>query len=124
MLETVHVGSQSIDRYEASVGAELVAQLQTLAAPLRGARILHLNATPYGGGVAELLRSEVPLLRDLGLAADWKIIAGNDAFFAVTKIGIFVPSLPEAKSCFVSYAVLSTGSFATSNGDWVRFSRS
>jgi trehalose synthase len=85
MLETVHVGSQSIDRYEASVGAELVAQLQTLAAPLRGARILHLNATPYGGGVAELLRSEVPLLRDLGLAADWKIIAGNDAFFAVTK---------------------------------------
>ena len=33
-------------------------------------------------------------------------------FFAVTKIGIFVPSLPDANSCFVSYAVLSTGSFA------------
>ena len=85
MLETVHVGAQSIHRYATSVGAELVAQLHTLAAPLRGLRVLHLNATPYGGGVAELLRSEVPLLRDLGLAADWKIIAGNDPFFAVTK---------------------------------------
>src|SRR5690349_2548371 len=85
MLETVHVGSQSISRYETSVGSELVAQLQTLAAPLRGLRVLHLNATPYGGGVAELLRSAVPLLRDLGLAAHWKIIAGNDAFLAITK---------------------------------------
>src|SRR5829696_6012555 len=31
------------------------------AAP--GARVLHLNATPYGGGVAEILRSEVPDLK-------------------------------------------------------------
>jgi trehalose synthase len=85
MLETVYVGVQSIGNYVPSASAETVAQLKTLAAPLRGARVLHLNATPYGGGVAELLRSEVPLLRDLGLAADWRIIAGDDAFFAVTK---------------------------------------
>jgi trehalose synthase len=85
MLETVDVGVQCIDCYQASAGAEAVAQLKTLAAPLRGARVLHLNATPYGGGVAEILRSEVPLLRDLGLAADWKIITGDQAFFAVTK---------------------------------------
>jgi trehalose synthase len=56
-----------------------------LAEPLRGARVLHLSATSYGGGVAELLRSEVPLLRDLGIAADWKIIAGDERFFSVTK---------------------------------------
>ena len=47
---------------------------------------MRLNATPYGGGVAEeILRSEVPLLRDLGLAADWKTITGDASFFAVTK---------------------------------------
>src|SRR5215207_11353439 len=85
MLETVDVGTQCIDCYEASAGAEAVARLQALAAPLRGARVLHLNATPYGGGVAEILRSEVPLLRDLGLVADWKLITGDEAFFAVTK---------------------------------------
>jgi len=85
MLETVHVGVQCIDWYVASAGADAVAGLKALAAPLRGARVLHLNATPYGGGVAEILRSEVPLLRDLGLAADWKVVTGDQAFFAVTK---------------------------------------
>ena len=85
MLETVDVGAQCIECYEASAGAEAVGQLRVLAAPLRGARVLHLNATPYGGGVAEILRSEVPLLRDLGLIADWKLITGDEAFFSVTK---------------------------------------
>jgi trehalose synthase len=85
MLETVDVGTQCIDCYELSAGADAVVQLKALAAPLRGARVLHLNATPYGGGVAEILRSEVPLLRDLGLVADWKLITGDEAFFSVTK---------------------------------------
>lgn len=85
MLQTVDVGVQCIDCYEASAGGDIVEQLRTLAAPLRGVRILHLNATPYGGGVAEILRSEIPLLRDLGVAADWRIITGDQAFFSVTK---------------------------------------
>ena len=72
MLEAVDVGTQDLDLYEQSAGAEAVAQLRELAAPLEGARILHINATPYGGGVAEILRSEIPLLRNLGLLADWK----------------------------------------------------
>jgi trehalose synthase len=71
MLETVDVGTQDLDPYEGSVGAE--AQLRGLAAPLEGARILHVNATPYGGGVAEILRSDIPLLRDLGILANWKL---------------------------------------------------
>jgi trehalose synthase len=85
MLQTVDVGVQHIDSYASSAGAEVVEELRALAAPLRDARILHLNATPYGGGVAEILRSEVPLLRDLGLSVDWKLITGDDAFFSITK---------------------------------------
>lgn len=85
MLDKVDVGTQSIDAYVASAGEEAVEELRALAAPLRGARVLHLNATPYGGGVAEILRSEIPLLRDLGLEADWRIIHGDETFFAVTK---------------------------------------
>lgn len=85
MLESVDVGRQSVESYAATAGDEVVARLRVLAEPLRGARVLHLNATPYGGGVAEILRSEVPLLRDLGLAADWKIITGDRDFFTVTK---------------------------------------
>ncbi len=85
MLETVDVGTQRIEFYKASVGSEAIARLRALASPLRGARILHLNATPYGGGVAEILRSQIPLLRDLGIEASWKIIFGDQAFFSVTK---------------------------------------
>jgi trehalose synthase len=85
MLETVDVGTQDLNLYERSAGAEAVAQLRQLAAPLEGARIVHVNATPYGGGVAEILRSEIPLLRDLGLLADWKLITGDQIFFSVTK---------------------------------------
>lgn len=80
MLETVDVGTQCVDCYEASAGAQAISQMRALAEPLRGARVLHLNATPYGGGVGEILRSEAPLLRDLGLAADWKIITGDEKF--------------------------------------------
>src|SRR5207247_7253217 len=86
MLEQVHVGVASIAWYERSAGAERIAQLRTLAAPLRGVRVLHVNATPYGGRVAEILSSEIPLLRDLGLAADWRVIRGDTDFFRVTKL--------------------------------------
>jgi trehalose synthase len=85
MLETADVGTQDLNLYEQSAGAEAVAQLRELASPLEGARILHVNATPYGGGVAEILRSEIPLLRDLGILADWKLITGDQTFFSVTK---------------------------------------
>ena len=85
MLQTVDTGLLCLAGYELSAGAEAVDQLRNLARPLRGCRVLHLNATPYGGGVAEILRSEVPLLQDLGIEAHWKIIAGDDAFFTVTK---------------------------------------
>jgi trehalose synthase len=85
MLERVDVGTQSIDNYAASSGADTIAALRALASDLHGLRVLHLSATPYGGGVAEILRSEIPLLRDLGLVADWKLIHGDSAFFSATK---------------------------------------
>jgi trehalose synthase len=85
MLDQIGLSRQSLNAYEASAGADAISELHALAAPLRGARILHINATPYGGGVAEILRSEIPLLRDLGIQADWRIIAGDESFFSVTK---------------------------------------
>jgi trehalose synthase len=85
MLRTVAVGSQSLESYRDSAGDRAIDALHELARDLRGARVLHLSATPYGGGVAELLRSQVPLLRSLGVDVDWRIIAGTDEFFTVTK---------------------------------------
>lgn len=85
MLQNVEVGRSSLDKYRASAGDEAVEELRELAETLRGLRVLHLNTTTYGGGVAEILRSEVPLLRDLGIIASWKTIPGSNDFFSVTK---------------------------------------
>jgi trehalose synthase len=85
VLEHVDIGSQTIGSYEASAGPELIERVRDLARPLRGMRLLHVSATPYGGGVAELLRSKIPLLRDLGIRADWKLIRGDAQFFGITK---------------------------------------
>jgi trehalose synthase len=86
LLQAVDVGRLSLSAYRGIAPEETLDQLRTLGRDLTGARVLHVNATPYGGGVSELLRSEVPLLNDLGLVADWKVITGDDAFFKVTKL--------------------------------------
>ncbi len=86
MLQTVDVGVRSMDAYRGVVPDAIMDELSRCAADLRGSRVLHVNATPYGGGVSELLRSLVPLLNDLGLIADWKVISGDAPFFQATKV--------------------------------------
>jgi trehalose synthase len=85
MLQKVAVGRWSLDAYEGIAPGAILEELRAHARSLAGARILHVNATPYGGGVSELLRSSVPLLRDLGLTVDWKVIGGSQDFFHATK---------------------------------------
>ena len=46
---------------------------------------MHLSATAFGGGVAEINYALIPLMQDAGLDAEWRIIRGADEFFAVTK---------------------------------------
>ena len=74
-----------MDAYRDIVPDPILEGLREQARALRGARILHVNATAYGGGVSELLRSSVPLLRDLGLTVDWKVIGGRNDFYRATK---------------------------------------
>jgi len=85
MLQLVDIGPRSIGGYRGIATDEVLDQLSTVARELRGVRVAHVNATPYGGGVSELLRSTVPLLNDLGLVAHWKTIFGDNRFFQVTK---------------------------------------
>ncbi|MHB0977001.1 MAG: glycosyltransferase [Candidatus Aquicultorales bacterium] len=86
MLTTVPIGTKSLEQYEAIVGEEIVRRARDLAKELSGAKILHISSTAFGGGVAELLYTLVPLTRDLGIDIDWKIIYGSDDFFTVTKL--------------------------------------
>jgi trehalose synthase len=85
MLDQVPLKPKLLDRYRAAVGDEPVERILDLARKLEGARILHVNATSYGGGVAEILATLVPLMKGLGLQADWQVMYGADDFFNVTK---------------------------------------
>ncbi len=85
MLQRVTVGRWSLEAYRGIVPEHILEELHQYADALRGARILQLNATAYGGGVSELLRSAVPLMNDLGLFVDWEVIAGSPRFFRATK---------------------------------------
>lgn len=86
MLEEVHVPPLSLGAYESVAGEEAIAEVRRLAEPLRDARILHVNATKFGGGVAEILPTLTGLMRDAGLHAEWRIMPGSDEFFNVTKL--------------------------------------
>ncbi len=86
MLEEVKVPPLSLEAYGEVAGEEAVSEIRRLAEPLRGARILHVNATKFGGGVAEILPTLTGLMRDVGLEAEWRLMPGNDQFFNVTKL--------------------------------------
>ncbi|MGQ0634107.1 MAG: glycosyltransferase [Planctomycetaceae bacterium] len=72
-------------RYEAVVGPQEVRRLRQLASRLQGRRMVHVNSTRAGGGVAEILSWMVPLMQELGLSARWEVISGSPDFYRVTK---------------------------------------
>ena len=74
MLERVPLLAKELDDYVDVVEPGTIERIRGLAEPLKGARVLHVNATAYGGGVAELLATHVPLLRSAGLEAEWQVI--------------------------------------------------
>ena len=84
-LQKVSVGGRAIDQYASVIGEQKIEELKALASRLKGARVLHINSTAYGGGVAEILRSYIPLLRSLGVDARWEVIRGHDEFYNITK---------------------------------------
>ena len=84
-LQQVNVGHKALGDYATIASRGLMGQIRALAEPLAGKRVLHLSATAFGGGVAEILYTLVPLMRDAGLETEWRVIHGQDDFFDVTK---------------------------------------
>jgi trehalose synthase len=76
-------------RLEPIIGAERVDALVEAARSLRSLlgdrRIVNVNSTATGGGVAEMLATLLGYVRGIGLDATWVVIEGNPGFFRVTK---------------------------------------
>jgi trehalose synthase len=75
-----------VDLYERELGSLLMNSLRSLVQGLYNVRVAHINATSFGGGVAELLHRQIPLMNQLGESVgfhtDWYILnVDNPAFY-------------------------------------------
>ena len=86
MLQPVGVGHKTLADYTHLVGRDLIEEIRQSADDLKGLKVLHLSATAFGGGVSEILYTLVPLMRDVGIEADWQVIIGREEFYNATKI--------------------------------------
>jgi trehalose synthase len=107
-MRRVELASKAMEDYRGLIGDEAVAAIEKLAEPLRDARVLHVNATANGGGVAELLPALISLKRGLGLEAEWHVLSGNDPYFELTKKlhnglqGMDVDLVPEHAALYLA----------------------
>jgi len=75
----------NITDYQPLVGEEKIEELLRLGEELKGLKLQQINSARFGGGVAEMLLSLIPLEKSLGLDVTWDVIEGNPAFFTYTK---------------------------------------
>ena len=74
-----------LETYASFIGNEKIERLQSISQQLKGLKVLELNSTAQGGGVAEMLYSSIPFLNMLGIEAEWKIIQGHKDYFECTN---------------------------------------
>jgi trehalose synthase len=84
-LSTVSLNKLSLKNYAKIIGEKEIENIQALANKLAGKSVVHVSSTAFGGGVSEMLHRIVPLMKDVGLEAEWKVIRGEKEFFDVTK---------------------------------------
>jgi trehalose synthase len=125
MLQLVNVGHKSLADYATIATRGLMEEIRALAEPLAGARVLELSATAFGGGVAEIQYTLVPLMQDAGLDVEWRIIRGADEFFAATKtIHNALQGNPqgltdEQRACFTHFQELNAREIDIEEYDFV-----
>lgn len=90
LVQTNPEALNMVELYEKELGSLIMDSLRTLVKGLSNVRVAHVNATAFGGGVAELLHRQVPLMNQLGapvnFQTDWYILNVDDpAFYDMTK---------------------------------------
>jgi len=76
---------KTLDDYRQIVGDDVIGDIYAKARSLQGKKIVQINSTHQGGGVAEILSSLVPLMNDIGIEVDWRVLHGTSDFFTITK---------------------------------------
>jgi len=85
MVTSIKLGPIKLSKYANLISTEVFSEIEGLARKLAGLKVVHLNTTATGGGVAEILHTLVPLLNGVGLNATWYTIKAQKEFFETTK---------------------------------------
>lgn len=79
------LSNRQLRDYQTIIGEPILDSLRLTAQNLKKYKIVEINATANGGGVAELLSTQMPLSNDLGVNSRWWVLPPNDEFFSITK---------------------------------------
>lgn len=74
-----------LEDYAPIVTSGVIGEIKELARLLGSVKVVNVNSTKEGGGVAEILGWLIPILEDLGMTVEWEVITGEKEFFTVTK---------------------------------------
>jgi len=85
MLPKVETPIQKLEEYKGLTSEELFEEIESLAKPFKNLKIIIVNSTPRGGGVAEILKSLIPIMKGVGIRAEWYTIPPREDFFKITK---------------------------------------
>jgi len=72
-------------KYEGILGKKKIKNLLKKAAKFESKKVLHINSTKFGGGVAEILQNMIPMMNELNLDAHWEVFSAPEKFFEITK---------------------------------------
>ena len=84
-MRKVPTTEKRLGSYAGIAPVDLLAHITQTAEQLKGLRVVHVSATPSGGGVAEILKSLVPLMQSVGIETEWYVIEPDELFFDVSK---------------------------------------
>ncbi|MFO7881790.1 MAG: glycosyltransferase [Kosmotogaceae bacterium] len=84
-MKSVQISTKRIDDYLEFMDKEKKEELFGLMDKVKGIKVLNINATAFGGGVAEILQTLVPLMKDAGINVEWKVIEAEKEFYEFTK---------------------------------------
>ena len=85
MLKKVDLKKKDLSDYYRYLSEEKIKQIEKSFKRLEDKKIIHINSTSSGGGVAQILTSLVPLFNSGGLDVSWYKIDAQKSFFEITK---------------------------------------
>lgn len=124
-MEIIKTGIKQFENYREFLDKDLEIELEYYLKAMKGKKIGMVNSTAYGGGVAEILQSFVPLAADMGIKVDWWVFKGAEEFFNVTKAfhnclqGQEGELDSRAKEIYLRYNELNAGSMAGWDYDYI-----